>query len=95
MIDKVIILIIYFLCSCFNQLLMMKPQQCLVIQMYLIRQKVNDFTNMLKDVRENVSQMIKEGEYLEEIITSQSTSEYDEIYQDHTSRQPEDFVSFI
>lgn len=48
--------------------------------MYLIRQKVNDFTNMLKDVRENVSQMIKEGKYIEEIITSQSTSEYDEIY---------------
>jgi glyoxylase-like metal-dependent hydrolase (beta-lactamase superfamily II) len=42
--------------------------------------KVNDFTNMLKDVRENVTQMIKEGKYIEEIITSQSTSEYYEIY---------------
>jgi len=57
--------------------------------------KVNDFINMLKDVREKVSQMIESGKSLEEIIASQPTSKYDEIYFDHTSRQPEDFVTFI
>ena len=57
--------------------------------------KVNDFTNMLKDVREKVSQMIKSEKSLEEIIASQPTSKYDEIYYDHTSRQPEDIVTFI
>jgi cyclase len=57
--------------------------------------KVNDFTNMLKDVREKISQMIKDGKSLEEIIASQPTSKYDQIYYDHTSRQPEDLVTFI
>jgi hypothetical protein len=50
---------------------------------------------MLKDVREKVSQMIKSEKSLEEIIASQPTSKYDEIYYDHTSRQPEDIVTFI
>jgi glyoxylase-like metal-dependent hydrolase (beta-lactamase superfamily II) len=57
--------------------------------------KVIGFTNMLKDVREKVSQTIEDGKSLEEIIASQPTSKYDEIYYDHTSRQPEDFVTFI
>jgi cyclase len=57
--------------------------------------KVNEFTNMLKDVRENVNQMIKSGKSLEEIITSQLTSKYDEIYYDHTSIKPEDLITFI
>ncbi|MDF2738123.1 MAG: Beta-lactamase domain protein [Nitrososphaeraceae archaeon] len=57
--------------------------------------KVNDFTNMLKDVREKISQMIEDGKSLEEIIASQPTSKYDEIYYDHTRFQPEDFVTFI
>ena len=57
--------------------------------------KVIDFTNMLKDVRKNVNQMIKDGKSLEEIITSQPTSKYDEIYYDHTSRKPGEFVTFI
>ena len=35
--------------------------------------KVNDFTNMLKDVRGKVNQMIKSGKSLEEIIASQPT----------------------
>ncbi|MGH9979975.1 MAG: MBL fold metallo-hydrolase [Nitrososphaeraceae archaeon] len=57
--------------------------------------KVNDFTNMLKDVREKVSQMIEDGKSLKEIIASQPTSKYDEIYYDHTRFQPEDFITFI
>jgi cyclase len=57
--------------------------------------KVNEFTNMLKDVRENVNQMIENGKSLEEIITSQPTSIYDEIYYDHTRFQPEDLITFI
>ncbi|RPI82042.1 MAG: MBL fold metallo-hydrolase [Nitrosopumilales archaeon] len=57
--------------------------------------KVNDFTNMLKDVREKVSQMIEEGKSLKEIIASQPTSKYDAIYYDHTRFQPEDFITFI
>jgi glyoxylase-like metal-dependent hydrolase (beta-lactamase superfamily II) len=57
--------------------------------------KVNEFTDMLKDVREKISKMIEDGKSLEEIIASQPTSNYDEIYYDHTNRQPEDFVTFI
>jgi cyclase len=57
--------------------------------------KVNDFTNMLKDVREKVSQMIEDGKSLEEIISSQPTSKYDEIYYDHTRFKPEDLITFI
>jgi cyclase len=57
--------------------------------------KVNEFTNMLKDVRENVNQMIESGKSLEEIIASQPTSKYDEIYYDHTRFQPEDLITFI
>ena len=53
------------------------------------------FTNMLKDVRQNVSQMIEDGKSLEEIIASQPTSKYDEIYYDHSTIKPEDFVTFI
>ena len=59
------------------------------------KSNVDDFTNMLKNVRENVSKMIEDGKSLEEIIASQPTSKYDQIYYDHTSRQPEDFVKFI
>ena len=50
---------------------------------------------MLKDVREKVSQMIEYGKSLEEIIASQPTSKYYEIYYDHTSRKPENFITFI
>jgi glyoxylase-like metal-dependent hydrolase (beta-lactamase superfamily II) len=57
--------------------------------------KVNDFTNMLKDVREKVSQMIEDGKSLEEIISSQPTSKYDEIYYDHTRFKPENLITFI
>src|SRR5919107_5319030 len=57
--------------------------------------KVNDFTNMLKDVREKVSQMIEDGKSLEEIIASQPTSKYDEIYYDHTRFKPADLITFI
>jgi len=57
--------------------------------------KANDFINMLKEVREKVHQMINDGKSLEEIIASQPTSKYDEIYYDHTSRKPGDFVTFI
>ncbi len=57
--------------------------------------KVNDLTNMLKDVRQNVSQMIEDGKSLEEIIASHPTSNYDETYYDHSTIKPEDFVTFI
>jgi glyoxylase-like metal-dependent hydrolase (beta-lactamase superfamily II) len=57
--------------------------------------KVNDLTNMLKDVRQNVSRMIEDGKPLGEIIASQPTSNYDEIYYDDTILKPEDFVTLI
>jgi glyoxylase-like metal-dependent hydrolase (beta-lactamase superfamily II) len=57
--------------------------------------KVNDLTNMLKDVRQNVSRMIEDGKPLGEIIASQPTSNYDETYYDHTTIKPEDFVTLI
>ncbi|MBA3978529.1 MAG: MBL fold metallo-hydrolase [Nitrosopumilus sp.] len=57
--------------------------------------KVNDLTNMLKDVRQNVSQMMEDGKSLEEIIAVQPTSNYDRIYYDHNIIKPEDFVTHI
>ncbi|MDQ4074371.1 MAG: MBL fold metallo-hydrolase [Thermoproteota archaeon] len=57
--------------------------------------KVNELANMLKDVRQNVSQMIEDGRSLEEIIASQPTSKYDEIYHDHSVLKPEDFVTIV
>ncbi|HEU5460652.1 MAG TPA: hypothetical protein VFU79_00110 [Nitrososphaeraceae archaeon] len=50
---------------------------------------------MLKDVLEKVSQKIESGKSLEERIASQPTSKYDEIYYDHTSRQPEDLLTIL
>ena len=57
--------------------------------------KVNDFKNVLQDVREKVNQMIVNGKSLEEIIASQPTSKYDQIYYDYRLVKPEDFVMHI
>lgn len=57
--------------------------------------KVNALITMLKDVRQNVSQLIQNGDSLEEIITSQPTSKYDEIYYDHSRLKPADFVTMV
>lgn len=57
--------------------------------------KVVEFTNMLKDVRDAISEMIEEGNSLEEIIASNPTSQYDEIYYDHTMLSQDDFVTHI
>ena len=57
--------------------------------------KVIDLANMLKDVRQNVSQMIEGGKSLEEIIAVQPTSNYDGIYYEHSTIKPEDFVTHI
>jgi glyoxylase-like metal-dependent hydrolase (beta-lactamase superfamily II) len=57
--------------------------------------KVKDLTDMLIDVRHNVSQMIGDGKSLEEIIALQPTSKYDVIYYDHNTIKPEDFVTTV
>jgi glyoxylase-like metal-dependent hydrolase (beta-lactamase superfamily II) len=57
--------------------------------------KVNALITMLKDVRQNVSQLIQNGDSLEEIIASQPTSKYDEIYYDHSRFKPGDFVTMV
>ena len=57
--------------------------------------KVNALITMLKDVRQNVSQLIQNGESLEEIIASQPTSKYNEIYYDHSRLKPGDFVTMV
>ena len=57
--------------------------------------KVNDFTSMLKDIRDQVNQMKSEGKSLEEIIASKPTSKHDEIFYDYTFIKPEDFVTFV
>ena len=57
--------------------------------------KVNDFTNMLKDIRDQVSQMKGEGKSLDQIIASNITARYDQIYHENTSRKPNDFVTFV
>jgi glyoxylase-like metal-dependent hydrolase (beta-lactamase superfamily II) len=57
--------------------------------------KVNEYANMLTDVRNQISQMITENKSLEDIITLQPTSKYDKIYYDHTNIKPEDFVTHV
>lgn len=57
--------------------------------------KVNEYANMLTDVRNKTSQMITEGKTLEDIITLQPTSKYDKIYYDYSNRTPEDFVTHV
>jgi cyclase len=54
--------------------------------------KVNEYANMLTDVRNQVSQMIKEGKSLQDIIASQLTSKYDQIYYYYTSIKPNDYL---
>ena len=57
--------------------------------------KVNEYANMLTDIRNQISQMITEGKSLEDIIASQPTSKYDKIYYDYTNRKPKDFVTHV
>jgi glyoxylase-like metal-dependent hydrolase (beta-lactamase superfamily II) len=59
------------------------------------KSKVNDFTNMLKDIRDQVAQMKGEGKSLDQIIASNITARYDQIYHENTSRKPNDFVTFV
>ena len=42
-----------------------------------------------------ISQMIKEGKSLDDIITSKPTSKYDKIYNDYANIKPEDFVTHV
>ena len=55
--------------------------------------KVKDYVGMLIDVRSVISNMIKEGKTLDEIIQSKPTSQYDTIYQDYSFIKPKDFVT--
>jgi glyoxylase-like metal-dependent hydrolase (beta-lactamase superfamily II) len=57
--------------------------------------KVNEYANMLIDVRNQISQMITEGKSLEDIISLQPTSKYDKIYYDYTNIKPKDFVTLV
>ena len=57
--------------------------------------KVIEFANMLQDIRNQISQMINEGNSLEEIIAAKITSKYDKIYYDSTFVTPEDFVTLV
>jgi len=57
--------------------------------------KVKDYLNMLIDVKGVISDMIKEGKSLDEIIQSKPTSQYDSIYQDYSFIKPKDFVTNI
>src|SRR5918993_685727 len=57
--------------------------------------KVNEYANMLTDVRNQISQMITEGKSLQDVIASQPTSKYDKIYYYYTSRKPKDFVTHV
>lgn len=59
------------------------------------KSKVNDFMNMLKDIRDQVAQMKGEGKSLDQIIASNITARYDQIYHENTSRKPNDFVTFV
>ena len=55
--------------------------------------KVKDYVAMLIDVRNVISNMIKEGKTLDEIIQSKPTSQYDTTYRDYSFIKPKDFVT--
>ena len=57
--------------------------------------KVNEYVNMLTDVRKQINQMITEGKSLKDIITFQPTSRYDKVYYDHSNIKSNDFVTFV
>ena len=57
--------------------------------------KINNFGNMLVDLRNHINQMINDGKTLEDIISSHPTSKYDKVYYDHTKIKPQDFVTYI
>jgi glyoxylase-like metal-dependent hydrolase (beta-lactamase superfamily II) len=57
--------------------------------------KVKDYLNMLIDVHKNISNMIKDGKSLDEIIKSKPTSKYDVIYYDHSFIKAKDIVTNI
>jgi cyclase len=57
--------------------------------------KVKDYLHMLIDVYDKISNMIKEGKSLDEIIKSKPTSKYDTIYYDHSFIKPKDLVTNI
>ena len=57
--------------------------------------KVKDYLNMLIDVKGVISNMIREGKSLDEIIQSKPTSKYDTIYQDYSFIKPKDFVTNV
>jgi glyoxylase-like metal-dependent hydrolase (beta-lactamase superfamily II) len=54
--------------------------------------KVNEYANMLTDVRNQISQMITEGKSLHDVIALQPTSKYDKIYYYYTSIKPNDYL---
>jgi glyoxylase-like metal-dependent hydrolase (beta-lactamase superfamily II) len=54
--------------------------------------KVNEYVNILTDVRNQISQMITEGKSLQDIITLQPTSKYDKIYYYYTVIKPDDYL---
>ena len=56
---------------------------------------VKDYVNMLIDVRSLISNMIKEGKSLDEIIQSKPTAQYDTTYRDYSFIKPKDFVTNI
>jgi len=57
--------------------------------------KVKDYLKMLIDVHDKISNMIKEGKTLDEIIKSKPTSKYDTIYYDHSFIKPKDLITNI
>jgi hypothetical protein len=57
--------------------------------------EVKDYLNMLIDVQYNISNMIKQGISLDEMIKSKPTSQYDMIYYDHSFIKPKDLVTNI
>jgi cyclase len=57
--------------------------------------KVKDYLIMLIDIHNKISNMIKEGKSLDEIIKSKPTSKYDIIYYDHSFIKPKNLVTNI
>jgi cyclase len=57
--------------------------------------KVNEYANMLTEVRNQINQMITEGKSLGEIISLQPTSKYDKVYYDYNNIKPKDFVTLV
>lgn len=57
--------------------------------------KVEDYLDMLINIKDNINKMMQEEKSLDDIIKSRPTLKYDDIYHDYSFIKPKDFITNI